>query len=169
MSVPRPVLDESVRAEFDAIDHPVSIGTSLRDRSGEILDFRLDFVNTAAAAWMGQPRDVIVGRRAGELLPALISSGLHEELRRTVESGVAYRVAGYRLVGAEIGGRLVDGRYDMGAMRLGDGYLSVWRDIGDGDSASDELDRAMHRMHALIRMIRLESHGHAALRPSLAT
>jgi hypothetical protein len=57
----------------------------------------------------------------------------------------------------------------MGAVRLGDGYLSAWQDIGDGDSESDELDRTLRRTHALIRLIRLESRAHRILRPSFAS
>ncbi|HJP89431.1 MAG TPA: PAS domain-containing protein [Candidatus Limnocylindrales bacterium] len=169
MSAPRPVLDEPVRAALDEISHPVSIAASLRDRDGDLLDFRLLFVNAAAAEWTGQPRDAVVGRQVGELLPALRTSGLFEELRAVVETGKPFRKAGVRFVDAVIDGREVGGRYDMGAMRLGDGYLSAWKDIGDGDSESDELDRTLRRTHALIRLIRLESRAVRLLRPGFAT
>jgi PAS domain-containing protein len=169
MSVPRPVLDDSVRAALDEIAHPISIATSVRDDAGELQDFRLLFVNAAAASWTGQPRDSIVGRQVGELLPALRTSGLFDELRAVVETGKPFRKAGVRFMDAEIDGRAVGGRYDMGAMRLGDGYLSAWQDIGDGDSESDELDRTLRRTHALIRLIRLESTARPMLRPGLAT
>ena len=169
MSAPRPVLDEAVRAALDEIRHPVSIAMSLRDTTGELIDFRLLFVNAAAAAWTGQARESIVGRQVGELLPALRTSGLFDELRSVVETGKPFRKAGVRFDDAEIDGRPVGGRYDMGAMRLGDGYLSAWQDIGDGDSQSDELDRTLRRTHALIRLIRLESTARPILRPRFAT
>lgn len=169
MSVPRPILDAPVRAALDEIGHPVSIASSIRDRAGEIADFRLDFLNAAAAAWTGQPREVIIGRKVGELLPALKSTGLFDELCAVVETGQPFRKAGVRFDDAVIDGRPVSGRYDMGAMRLGDGYLSAWQDIGDGDSESDELDRTLRRTHALIRLIRLESRALRILRPSFAS
>lgn len=169
MSAPRPVLDEAVRAALDEIAHPVSIATSLRDRDGELLDFRLLFVNAAAAAWAGQPRDSVIGRQVGELLPALRTSGLFDELQSVVATGKPFRKAGVRFADAEIDGRPVGGRYDLGAMRLGDGYLSAWQDIGEGDSQSDALDRTLRRSHALIRLIRLESVGRLVLRPRFAT
>jgi PAS domain-containing protein len=169
MSAPRPVIDDSVRTALDALAHPVSIATSLRDRDGELLDFRLLFVNAAAAAWTGQPAQSVTGRQVGELLPALRTSGLFDELCSVVDTGKPFRKAGVRFLDAEIDGRPVGGRYDMGAMRLGDGYLSAWKDIGDGDSESDELDRTLRRTHALIRLIRLESRALRILRPSFAS
>ncbi|HEX2627059.1 MAG TPA: PAS domain-containing protein [Candidatus Limnocylindrales bacterium] len=169
MSAPRPVIDDSVRTALDALAHPVSIATSLRDRDGELLDFRLLFVNAAAAAWTGQPAQSVIGRQVGELLPALRTSGLFDELCSVVDTGKPFRKAGVRFLDAEIDGRPVGGRYDMGAMRLGDGYLSAWKDIGDGDSESDELDRTLRRTHALIRLIRLESRALRILRPSFAS
>src|SRR5215218_7567091 len=102
MSVPRPVLDEPVRAALDEIDHPLSIASSVRDRDGELLEFRLEFVNLAAVAWTGQPRDSIIGRHVGELLPALLTSGLFDELRTVVETGKPFRKAGVRFLDAEI-------------------------------------------------------------------
>jgi PAS domain-containing protein len=168
MSAPRPVLDEPVRAALDEVGHPVSIASSVRDPGGVIVDFRLEFVNAAAAIWTGQPREQIIGRRVGELLPALRTSGLFDELTDVVETGKPFRKAGVRFLDAEIDGRPVGGRFDMGAMRLGDGYLSAWQDIGDGDSESDELDRTLRRTHALIRLIRLESRAVRVLRPGFA-
>lgn len=156
MSVPRPVLDERVRSALDGIGHPLSVATAVRDHAGELSDFRLEFVNLAAAEWTGQPREAIVGRKVGELLPALHQFGLFDELRSVVETGRPFRQAGVRFVDAVIDGRNVGGRFDMGALRLGDGYLSVWQDIGEGESTSDELDLSLRESHALIPLIRLE-------------
>jgi hypothetical protein len=169
VSVPRPVLDAPVRTALDEISHPLSVASSVRNREGEILDFRLLFVNTAAAAWAGQPRDAMVGRHVGELLPALRTAGLFDELQTVVERGTSFRKAGVRFDDAVIDGRPVGGRYDMGAMRLGDGYLSAWQEIGEGDSESDALDLTIRRTHALIRLIRLESTWRGFLRPTFAT
>lgn len=169
MSVPRPVLDEPACAALDEIGHPLSIASSVRDAGGDLSDFRIDFLNLAAAGWTGQPREAIVGRKVGDLLPALRAYGLFEELRAVVETGQPFRRADVRFEEAEIDGRPVGGRYDMGAMRLGDGYLSVWQEIGAGNSTSDELDLSIRRAHALIRLIRLESIGRQLLRPRFAT
>jgi hypothetical protein len=112
---------------LDSIDEPVSIGVAIRDRDGRILDFRLDFVNQAAADRAGVPRASMVGLITGELLLEFRSGGFFDTLRDVVESGVPYEQVGVMAADAVAGGQWIGGMYDMRAMRLGDGYLSTWR------------------------------------------
>ena len=112
---------------LDAIDEPVSVATAIRDRDGRILDFRLEFVNQAAADWAGVPRDSMIGLITGELLPEMRSSGYFDTLRDVVESGRPYHQEGAMVADAVTGGSWVGGIYDMRAIRVGDGYLSTWR------------------------------------------
>jgi PAS fold. len=112
---------------LDAIDEPVSIATAIRDRDGRILDFRLDFVNRAAAEWAGVPREAMIGLITGELLPEFRSGGFFDTLADVVETGVPYHEAGAQVADAVTGGDWVGGVYDMRAIRLGDGYMSTWR------------------------------------------
>ena len=112
---------------LDAIDEPVSVATAIRDRDGRILDFRLEFVNQAAADWAGVPRESLIGLITGELLPEMRSSGYFDNLRDVVETGRPYHQEGALVADAVTGGSWVGGIYDMRAIRLGDGYLSTWR------------------------------------------
>ena len=127
MTTPRPEVDRRLLEILDAIDEPVSIATAIRDRDVRILDFRLEFVNQAAADWAGVPRESMIGRITGELLPELRSSGYFDALREVVETGRPYHQQGAMVADAVTGGAWVGGIYDMRAMRLGDGYLSTWR------------------------------------------
>jgi PAS domain-containing protein len=123
----RPELDARLLALLDAIDEPVSIASAIRDRDGRLLDFRLEFVNLAAAEWAGVPRESIVGLITGELLPEFRSSGFFDTLAEVVETGVPYHEVGAQVADAVTGGEWVGGIYDMRAIRLGDGYFSTWR------------------------------------------
>ena len=123
----RPELEQRLLDLLDAIDEPVSIATAIRDRDGRILDFRLDFVNQAAADWAGVPRESMVGLITGELLPEFRSSGYFDTLREVVETGRPYHQEGAMVADTVIGGAWVGGMYDMRAIRLGDGYVSSWR------------------------------------------
>ena len=123
----RPDLDTSLLALLDAVDEPVSIASSVRDRDGRLLDFRLEFVNEAAAAWAGCPRETMIGRITGELLPEFRSSGFFDTLADVVDTGVPYHEVGAQVADAVTGGEWVGGVYDMRAIRLGDGYFSTWR------------------------------------------
>jgi hypothetical protein len=123
----QPNLDQRLLELLDAIDEPISIATAIRDRDGRILDFRLDFVNLAAARWAGVERDAMVGMITGELLPEFRSGGFFDTLQEVVETGVPYHEAGAEVADTVIGGSWVGGVYDMRAIRLGDGYVSAWR------------------------------------------
>lgn len=127
VSTPTPTLDARLRALLDAIDEPVSIASAVRDRDGRLLDFRLEFVNQAAAEWAGVPREAMIGLITGELLPEFRSSGFFDTLAEVVETGVPYHEAGAQVDDAVAGGAWIGGIYDMRAIRLGDGYFSTWR------------------------------------------
>jgi PAS domain-containing protein len=123
----QPEFESHLLAILDAIDEPVSIATAIRDRDERILDFRLEFVNRAAADWAGVPREAMIGRITGELLPEFRASGFFDTLAAVVETGFPYHEAGAQVADAVTGGAWVGGIYDMRAIRLGDGYMSTWR------------------------------------------
>ena len=127
VTTPTPSLDARLLGLLDAIDEPVSIATAIRDRDGRLLDFRIEFVNQAAADWAGVPREAMIGLITGELLPEFRSSGFFDTLAEVVETGVPYHEAGAQVADAVTGGAWVGGIYDMRAIRLGDGYFSTWR------------------------------------------
>jgi hypothetical protein len=105
----------------------MSIASAIRDRDGRLLDFRLEFVNQAAAEWAGVPREAMIGLITGELLPEFRSSGFFDRLAEVVETGVPYHEVGAHVEDAVTGGEWVGGIYDLRAIRLGDGYFSTWR------------------------------------------
>jgi PAS domain-containing protein len=127
VSTTRSELEGRLLEILDAIDEPVSIATAVRDRDGRLLDFRLEFVNLAAARWAGVPREGMVGLITGELLREFRSSGFFDTLREVVETGLPHHAAGAEVADEVMGGQWVGGIYDIRAIRLGDGYLSTWR------------------------------------------
>jgi hypothetical protein len=123
----RPELEQRLLAVLDTIDEPVSVATAIRDRDGRILDFRLEYVNLAAATWAGVEREAMIGLITGELLPEFRSSGYFDTLRDVVETGRPFERDGAVVADTVIGGSWIGGVYDLRAIRLGDGYLSTWR------------------------------------------
>jgi PAS domain-containing protein len=100
----RPELEQRLLATLDTIDEPVSIATAIRDRDGRILDFRLEYVNLAAARWAGVEREALIGLITGELLPDFRASGYFDSLRDVVETGVPYHREGAKVVDTVAGG-----------------------------------------------------------------
>ena len=123
----RPDLEDRLLRALDAMDEPVSIGTAIRDRDGRILDFRLEYVNPAAASWAGVAREALIGLITGELLPDFRASGYFDTLRDVVETGIPFHRDDAPVADTVAGGAWIGGRYDLRAIRLGDGYLSTWR------------------------------------------
>jgi PAS domain-containing protein len=123
----RPELEQRLLTALDAVDEPVSIGTAIRDRDGRILDFRLEYVNPAAARWAGVAREALIGLITGELLPEFRASGYFDGLVKVVETGVPHYQEGAVAADRITGGQWIGGTYDLRAIRLGDGYLSTWR------------------------------------------
>ena len=127
VTTPTPTIDARLLDLLDAVDEPISVASAIRDRDGRLLDFRIEFVNQAAAELAGVPREAMIGLITGELLPEFRSSGFFDTLAEVVETGVPYHEAGAQVADAVTGGAWVGGIYDMRAIRLGDGYLSTWR------------------------------------------
>ena len=84
-------------------------------------------MNLAAARLAGVSREIMLGRIIGELLPQLRASGYFDVLCEVVETGAAYHHPDAELADTVSGGAWVGGRYDVHVIRLGDGYLSIWR------------------------------------------
>lgn len=123
----QPELERGLLELLDAMDEPVTIGTAIRGRDGRILDFRIAFANLAAARWAGVERAAFIGLITGELLPEFRSSGFFDTLREVVETGRPHVEDNAEVADAVTGGSWVGGLYDLRAIRLGDGYLSTWR------------------------------------------
>jgi len=124
---PNTSLDSRLLVLLDAIEEPVSIAKAIRDRDGRLLDFRVEFVNQAAAAWAGVPRETMIGRIVGELLPEVRANGFFDILTNVVETGEPYSAPDARMDDTVTGGAWVGGIYAARVLRLGDGYISTWR------------------------------------------
>jgi diguanylate cyclase (GGDEF)-like protein/PAS domain S-box-containing protein len=60
---------------------------SVRDASGEIVDFRFSFVNSIGARLISRTPDEVVGRLISELIPENRPAGLFDQYRQVVETG----------------------------------------------------------------------------------
>jgi PAS domain S-box-containing protein len=103
---------------------------AVRDASGVIADFRIDYLNEAACRNNGRPLEEQVGRGLLELLPAHRESGLFEAYCRVVESGVPLQLEMEAYSELDRGGRR-SRWFDIRAAKSGDGFVAAWREVTD--------------------------------------
>ena len=127
VTTPNLTLESRLLELLDAVSEPLTITTAVRDRDGRILDFRIQFVNQAAAEWAGLARETMVGRIAGELMPEFRADGFFDILTEVVETGEPYISPDARLEDKVTGGAWVGGTYAARVIRLGDGFISTWQ------------------------------------------
>lgn len=156
LSVPRPRVDEPARDALDRISLPLTVGVAVRDRDGRLLDFRLDFANAAAARWAGLARGAMVSRLITDLIPSLRPAGLYDALVEVVASGRAFRQHGQPYQGNVAEGNSFAAIFELLAIRLGDGYLSLWSELPDAADHVD-LEAIAEGAKRVIPLVRLEA------------
>lgn len=164
MSALRPLVDDHAQAALDAIVFPISVTTAVRDRDGRLLDFRLELVNLAAAAWAGLERGSVLGRLATELIPWLRPAGLFDELDRVVATGRPFHQHGQHYEGVVGEGRHFDAMFELMAVRHGDGYVSAWTERDQGTASRLELEGVLEHARSAVPLVRLEASATALLR-----
>ncbi len=101
--------------------------TAIRDEAGQIIDFRFDYLNTAALE-SNQMTAADIGKRLCEVLPAHCETGLFEEYCRVVETGEPL-VKEDLVYSDDFGGQRLTRAYDVRISKLDDGFVASWRDV----------------------------------------
>lgn len=133
---------EVCRGILDELPVSVSISTAVRDDSGEIVDFRTEYVNRRSAEVSGIPPEEQIGRLASEMLPNFRELELFQDTVRVVETGVP--MVREHLAFDEVvqGNRRVHGTFEIEARKFRDGILSVSRDVSERKEAEARLAEA---------------------------
>ncbi|HEY9659937.1 MAG TPA: PAS domain S-box protein, partial [Allocoleopsis sp.] len=125
------------------------IFSAMRDDSGQIVDFRIDYLNAAACENNQLPKAMQIGRGLCEILPAHRESGLFDEYCWVVNTGEplikdslvyddTYSDRNRRLVRA----------FDIRATKLNDGFVASWRDVTDRRQLELELSQTVAELRA---------------------
>ncbi len=129
------------RSALDIMRDSVAIDSAIRDDTGRVVDFRIEYLNPVVHDLGGRTRDQLVGATMLELWPEMAGGDLFESYIRAVESGDAF-------IGHEVAQTMtVDGEerigyFDLQALRFGDGLLICSRDVTHEREASRRLREA---------------------------
>jgi two-component system cell cycle sensor histidine kinase/response regulator CckA len=156
--------DRHLRAAIDALPDPFAIHTAIRDASGRIVDFNIDYVNRATASFNGLPVRHQIGGRLLELFPAMRGGALFKAFVRVVETGRSY--AGNSIVYEDpaAAGGAIRSILDVRAVKLGDGYVVSSRDLTAAARSDLALQASEERSRLLVEqsseaILVLDGHG----------
>jgi PAS domain S-box-containing protein len=104
------------------------IFSALRDESGQIVDFRIDYLNEAACENNCMTKDMQLGRGLCEVLPNHRESGLFDEYCQLVETGEPL-IKESLVYEDTYGEQQLVRAFDIRATKLEDGFVASWRDV----------------------------------------
>ncbi|MFL6292336.1 MAG: response regulator [Thermoanaerobaculia bacterium] len=122
---------------------PFGIYKAIRDAAGEIVDFRVEYVNDAASRANGMTREEQVGRTVLEILPHHRESGLFDVYRRVTETGEPFETDAFLFHWDHPPNRRW---FDIRATKLGDGFAAAWRDVTWRRESEESLRRSREHL-----------------------
>ncbi|HEY9835710.1 MAG TPA: PAS domain-containing protein, partial [Vampirovibrionales bacterium] len=140
--------EELFRTSVENLLDCFGIYTSIRDESGKIIDFHIEYVNAAACTSNGLSREEQTGKRVCDLFPGYRTSGLFDEYCQVVETRkplVKDSFVDEQLTAATG----LPKAFDIRGVAFGDGFLATWRDITERKQVEDELYRREREFTAL--------------------
>ena len=137
---------------LDGLQDGIVIDRAMRDDSGRIVDFFVEYANDAACKISGVARDQLVGHRILELFPGRLANGQFEAYVRVVETGEP-------LVRASARDHDVPDRsdpegfardFEVAVTKFGDGYVATLHDIVARRHVEDELFRSRQMLRLVL-------------------
>lgn len=114
------------------------IYAAMRNESGKIVDFRIDYVNAAACEINQMTKAQQLGKQLCEIFPAHQDSELFEQYCQVVETGNPLLKTHY--IYADTSSSQYPTRvFDIRATKLGDGFVASWRDITQSKRQEEQL------------------------------
>ena len=132
--------EERVRASIENMPDAFSIYTAVRDETGMIRDFRIDYVNAAACMICGLGASDLAEGHLLEILPDYRENELFDEYCKVVETGLPLIMGRWSDNLGKMGKRAGEIRtYNIRAVKLEDGLVVAWRDITELERAAEAL------------------------------
>lgn len=123
------------------------IFSAMRDDVGQIVDFRIDYLNAAACENDQMSKEMQIGRGLCDVLPAHRESGLFDEYCQVVETGEPL-VKDSLIYDDTYESRRLIRAFDIRATKLNDGFVASWRDVTDRKRLELELNQTVEALQA---------------------
>ena len=114
------------------------IFSSIRDEAGNIIDFRIDYMNAAACECNQMSKEEHLGNKLCEILPSHRTTGLFEEYCQIVETSEP--LVKESLIYTDVFGKQeLTKAFNIRATKLRDGFVASWRDITEKKQSEKKL------------------------------
>jgi PAS domain S-box-containing protein len=144
--------EERFRKAVENMLDCLGIYTAVRDADGTIVDFRIEYVNAAACTNNKMVSEEQVGKLLCEILPGHRESGLFAEYCDVVETGQPL-IKETLIYEDDYPGRRLKRSFDIRAVKLGDGFMAVWRDVTERKQIEQALQETDRRKDEFLAML----------------
>ena len=131
--------EQRFRVAAESMLDSLTILSPLREAGGEIVDFRLRYVNDAYCALVGVEREWVLGRAVGELFPQFPGSERFELYRRVAVTGEACRTDEVQFPQTYAGTPLASRVFDTVIASMGEELVVSARDVTERKRNEQEL------------------------------
>jgi PAS domain S-box-containing protein len=130
--------EERFRTSVENMLDCFGIYSAMRNQTGEIVDFRIDYVNAAACECHQLTKEKQLDQGLCQILPAYQESGLFDEYCQVVKTGKP--LVKESLIYIPIYGKQQLSRaFDIRVTKMGDGLVASWRDVTEKKQAEEQL------------------------------
>ncbi len=138
-----------LRTSLDNLMEGFAVFSAIREASGQVMDFRYEYINEAGCRLNQRPTEEHVGHTLLELFPAHRDSHLLAAYVRVVETGEPFVSESLDYEDVYGSGQRLARAYEVRAFKLADGFAVTWRDITERKQS--EIDRE--------RLLQAEAHA----------
>jgi len=132
---------------LDAQLDPLVLLEAVRDEAGRVVDLRYVEANSAALAYNSTTADEQLGQLFTVMHPSLVGHGLTQRYFEVVETGEPVVLDDYSYSNPNVGHQTR--RYDIRAMKCGDGITLTWRDVTERYAVQQRIAESEHRYRVL--------------------
>ncbi len=141
--------EQRFRTAIDNMPDCFAIYSAIRDEWGQIIDFSIEYINSAVANSSHLTKEEQIGKRLCELFPAHRETGLFAEYCQVVET--AQSLVKESFIYQDIYNLSQEKAFDLHAVQLGDGLVVCWRDISDRKQAEDDFRASLQEKENLLK------------------
>lgn len=135
------------RTSAEHLPDSFGIYSAIRDESGRIIDFEIEYVNQTMSTVCQIPVEELTGKSLSELLPGYRDSGLFEQYCKVAETGKPFSEES---ILKDPGDKRPYRVFDISVAKLGDGLVTLWREITDRVQMEQELRNTSSYLENLI-------------------